>query len=324
MTRAGHLAAGSRRSSAIPLPDLDQLAPISWAAEILSAFANPPEPTPGTAELLRGLWERGREAWPAFEILPLTWGRHLVRALPASGPPTTAELPSLHPEDFYLACGCALAIPQALVAFDRLYLTQLPVLLGQMRLSTAFVDEVGQVLREKLLVGVGERPARIHLYAGQGSLLGWLRVVAIRTALNLGDSQDEKNIRDNGAAEALFATLDPERALIIEQQRRELLGILRDAIRTLPAQQRKALRMQMCDGLTGDEIAIRLSVARSTVVRWLSAARVAILKETERLFRHRLDLSSAELENMVAETRSQLDLRLSILFKSAPDNKGVA
>jgi RNA polymerase sigma-70 factor (ECF subfamily) len=246
-----------------------------------------------------------------------------VEVVKTNGPPTVDDVSRLHAEDFYLACGCALGEPQALAAFDRSYLSQLPVLLGHMRLSNAVIGEVGQVLREKLLVGTGDRPARIRLYSGQGSLLGWLRVVATRAALNLGDAQDEKNVGDSGAVDALMTSQTPERALIMQQQRHDLLAILRDAIRTLPTEQRQALRMQMCDGLTGDDIAARLSVTRSTVVRWLSAAREATLKETERLFRQRLDLSGVEVEQVVAETRSHLDLRLSQLFRSAPDGEGV-
>jgi RNA polymerase sigma-70 factor (ECF subfamily) len=302
----------------ICLPKLDATTTVAWPPDVLAAVAAA-GPSSDGGGLLGALWQRGRRAWPTVDIDPLVWGRHLAGVVQAGGTLTGAELGRLHAEDFYLACGCALGKADALAAFDRSFLAQVPVLLGHMRLPNGRVEEVGQVLREKLLVGTGDRPGRIGLYAGQGSLLAWLRITAVRTALNLGSLQDEKAIVGSVAEDQVIAPQDPEHALIIEQQRRELFDILRDAIRTLPPEQRKAIRLQLCDGMTGDDIAARLSVTRSTVVRWLAAARNAILKETQRLFRERLDISRAELDNLVAETRSRLDLRLSQLLTSAPD-----
>ena len=270
-------------------------------------------------EALHGLWARGRARWPRLDLSQSAWARHLgERVQPRQGADVLSSLLSLHAEDFYLACGCALEVTEAMVAFDQAYLSQLPVLLSQLRLSSSSVEEVGQVLRERLLVGHGGTPPKIAAYAGEGPLLAWLRTVAIRTALNLLDSRDYQVARDGQAADELPAGPTPEEELIGRQQREELFGILQQAFRVLPPLQRRALRLHFAEALTGDEIAARLGVHRATVVRWLSTARRALLQETERLFRTRLDLSAGEVESLVAETRSQLDVSLSVLLRTVP------
>src|SRR5262245_22986013 len=100
---------------------------------------------------LTSLWESGRSAWPGLELPAPVWVRHLAAHLPAE---EDAEgfLASVHASDLYLACACALGDPAALVAFDRSILSQVPSFLSRVDSSPAFVDELRQLLREKLLV----------------------------------------------------------------------------------------------------------------------------------------------------------------------------
>jgi hypothetical protein len=54
-------------------------------------------------------------------------------------------------------------------------------------------------LRERLLVRRGDRPARIADYPGRGALARWLRVTAVRVALNAGPSPDRAHRIDEAA-----------------------------------------------------------------------------------------------------------------------------
>jgi RNA polymerase sigma-70 factor (ECF subfamily) len=66
--------------------------------------------------------------------------------------------------------------------------------------------------------------------------------------------------------------------------------------------------MHYLDGLGGDAIGrFYGGVHRSTVLRWIEAARERILGETRRLLAARLRLSSSELDSLVRLVESQLD-----------------
>ena len=72
-----------------------------------------------------------------------------------------------------------------MTAFDREVLSQVGLLLGRMQPTPQLVDDTRQALREKLLVAApGARP-RIGEYAGRGPLQAWVRVAAVRAALDI-------------------------------------------------------------------------------------------------------------------------------------------
>lgn len=289
--------------------------------EFCTALGRDEVPDARVDAALQELWEKGRARWPGIELDQTSWARHLGHGVQRrfdEYPDALSTLRGLHAEDFYLACACMLALPEAIAAFDRSHLSQLPVLLSHLRPAPSFVDEVGQVLRERLLVGHDGSPPKIAAYAGDGPLLAWVRTAAVRTALNLMESRDFQVARDGATAEDLASRDNPEAQLIGRQQQAELLGILRQAFCELPPLQRRALRLHFAETLTGDEIAARLGVHRATVVRWLATARQSLLKETERLFRLRLDLSAHEVQSVVVDTQDRLAVSLSMLLRTVP------
>lgn len=289
------------------------------AHEFYTALGQSDALDPDVGIALHALWQMGRTRWPTVELDAGLWAQHLAESVRrAEGTELSSVLSGVHAEDFYLACACGLGREEAIAAFDKTYLSQLPVLLSHMRLSSSFVDEVRQVLRERLFVGSDGSSPKIAAYAAEGPLLPWVRTVAIRTALNLIDSREHQIARDSSPADRLVARDNPEDELIGKQQRTELFDILRQAFCGLPPLQRRALRLHFAEALTGDEIALRLGVHRATVVRWLSAARQSLLKETERLFRLRLDCTASEVQTLVRETHSQLDVSLSVLLRTVP------
>lgn len=267
---------------------------------------------------LTALWQSGRSAWPGLELSAPVWVRHLATHLPAE---EDAEdfLASVHATDLYLACACALGDPAALIAFDRSILSQVPAFLSRVDSSPAFVDELRQLLREKLLVAAAGTAPKIAEYAGSGALWSWVRVVAIRTAVSLRRNRDEQPWRefDEGIAKALPQGQDLEIDYIRTRYQAPFKAALRAAFASLPQEQRHVLRLHFAGGLTGEAIASLLQVSRRTVLRWLASAKTAMLHETRRLLLADLRLSPDELDSLIGMVRASFELSLSTLLKSA-------
>jgi predicted DNA-binding protein (UPF0251 family) len=84
----------------------------------------------------------------------------------------------------------------------------------------------------------------------------------------------------------------------------EFKRAVEDAIATLGAEQRRALRLHYHDGLSIDRIHALLGVHRATAARWIRAAADAVRDETRRLLHARLGLSAAELEASPGSSRA--------------------
>jgi RNA polymerase sigma-70 factor (ECF subfamily) len=158
---------------------------------------------------------------------------------------------------------------------------------------------------------------RIAEYGGRGSLTSWVRVAAIRLALDaLADSGATRPPPDEEGA-ALYDQLhadDPELELIRERHRDDVNAALRDAFAALSAEQRNLLRLSYRDGRSIDEIGALLATPRATVARWIARAREAVLEDARRSLEARLHLTPSELQSLVELLRSQLHLSVSRLL----------
>lgn len=213
-------------------------------------------------------------------------------------------------DDLALARACAEGDKRALAAFERKYLSKVPTYVARIDRSEAFADEVCQRLREKLFVRSGGRPGKIAEYTGRGPLAAWLRVAAVRTALNLkrssttGEGGDGKEL---GAA-----TGDPEIDYLRARYRKELNEAFRATLEDLPSDERTVLRMCHLDGLSVDEIAVAYRVHRTTAARWLATSREKILKETRRRLAARV--GKQNLDSVLALVKSDLEVTLTRLL----------
>ncbi|HEX2571765.1 MAG TPA: sigma-70 family RNA polymerase sigma factor [Polyangia bacterium] len=269
-------------------------------------------------DLLRHAWDTGRAKWPDIPLAQEAFIRHLAERLPPPGhlDPDLNAWQFLEQGchcDLYLACACAQAVPAALLAFERHYLAQLPVMLAHLRQSPEAIDDVCQQLRTKFLVRTPEAPPKITDYSGRGSLISWIRVIATRAALYMLRSVKEAP-EDPVATicEALpMSGADPEIELIKRSYRREFRQAVTDAFAALSDQDRNLLRLYAVDRLSTSEISLLFQVNQSTVSRWLTTARQRVYDETRTLLRRRLGLSSDEFESFIRVVNSQLDISLS-------------
>lgn len=277
---------------------------------------SPDEPLPDEGELaaaLGALFEDGRRAWPDLALPPEAFVRHLASRRTVGEP-----LAGVRAADLYLACACATHVRGAVEAFERAQMCQVGMFLARLRPSAAFVDEVRQILREKLFVGRDGVSPKIAEYTGRGALGGWLRVVALRAAIDLR-RQGGDAVEEGRAERADPAAIDPEVGYIKERYRRAFNDAFRRAVAALDADQHALLRLHFVEGLTLDQMAARAGVHRATIARRIAAAREAVADEARRLLRATLGASEAELDSLAGVMRSQIDLSLGGLL----EKKGV-
>ena len=180
--------------------------------------------------------------------------------------------------------------------------------------SAAFADEVRQDLAARLLVAApGARP-KLEDYAGSAPLSAWVRVAAIRTALNLRRRKAfAAEIADDRAVAEQAASGNVEVEHI-----RQRYGCLRDRDRQgagqPPVRDRTLLRLRIVEGMEVEAIATMYGVHRTTVTRWMGACINRLLFETRRILRDEFGLAIAEIDSLAGLVRSQLHLSLARLL----------
>jgi RNA polymerase sigma-70 factor (ECF subfamily) len=273
-------------------------------------------------QILADLVQRGRTAWPELALPAPVFVRHLA-AHAARGGSAREALSELCVEDLYLACSCAHGAPSAIATFERHLLSRVPGFLARMTASPSFVDEIKQELRIKLLVPTSGAAPKIAEYSGRGALASWLRVVALRAAIDVRRrSHDDAppreapgaNDGERGSPEAIDVAGDPELRYLRDRYATEFQDAFRAGIHALSSEKRNVLRLNFVDGLNIDQIGALLHVHRATVARWIAAARQAIVLEGQRLLRERLGVSPGEFESLARLLQSQLDVSLTGLF----------
>jgi RNA polymerase sigma-70 factor (ECF subfamily) len=231
--------------------------------------------------------------------------RHLARQSRGGSPPSRE-----HAADLGLAFACARRVASALRRLDSALTTNVARAVARIDGSTAFADAVAQELRERLILG---EPPKIGEYAGRGSLAGWLRTAAVRTALNLRRGQAER--AHDPVASGLPETGEgPETEVLRAKYRADFEAAVRVALRRLSSRERAILCLNVRDGLGCDGIAALYRVGRSTVKRWLASAREELAREVKRELRERLHLSSSEYDSLAAGLRSAVDVSIARLL----------
>jgi RNA polymerase sigma-70 factor len=264
---------------------------------------------------IRDGYDRGRSRWPtAGELAVDDFVAHVTLKVPPDEEPL-AYVATLVLDDLYLACACLHDVPGAIRIFDDEYLARVPEYVRTIDRSQGFGDEMRQVLRERLLVRRDHAPARIADYSGRGALASWLRVTAVRVALNHRATPEQARPHDDsGLADQLANDAGPELELLHARYATAITDALRVAIGSLPAEQRVILRMYFAAGHSTQQIAELLRVDRSTAARRLVAARRAVFDATHRLLRAQLALETTEFASLARALHDRLDVSLSGLF----------
>lgn len=249
----------------------------------------------------------------APERLLAHWAHHLRPSVELG-----AQLERTRLDDLALALACAEGRPSALELLRSRLLPQALLAVRRIDPSPGFRDELCQHLLERLLIPREGRPPRIFEFAGQSSLLHWLRAVALRQALN--HRRDAGRIPEELAGEALVEIAaplrDPQLELLKRSHGPAFSQALQEGLSALEARARSLLRLHYVEGLSLAQIGAVYQVNKSTVSRWLDAAREALLARLEGALEARLGVAPAELESLMRALKSQVELDLSSLLRS--------
>ncbi len=251
--------------------------------------------------------------WPLDWIDGGQFARFLARRLDP-GVDLANGLAEIWIADLYLACAVIAGVHGALVAFDKILRSDLPPAIRTIDGKPETIDEVLQLLREKLLVPV-DGALRLESYSGHGPLAGWLRVSALRTALSLKRRRQPEVAPDDELASILDLAPNAEVKVLAEQVGSDLRASLRAALAAQPARIRTVLRMYYADNQGVEDIGRVYSVHASTVSRWLAKARADILAQTRAELVTRLHTS--QVDSLLGHAAS-LEISLESLLRTQP------
>ena len=260
---------------------------------------------------------RARTAWPDLGLPAATFIQHLAERLVLAagatpGDPTALfqALDRLHAGDLYLACACVHGNKAAAAIFSRDYLGQVAHLIAHMRLPKEELEDIRQSLGERMFVGGAEGRPRLLDYSGQGALLSWIRIAALRRALDRRRQQQHLVPADDRRAGAVAELGDVQEEYLKQRYRQHFEDAMRNALAQLSAEQRSILRLHFLDGLSIDKLGALFKIHRATAARWIAAARRALLLDVRAQLEARLQLTPSEVDSLGKLVRSQLHLSL--------------
>jgi RNA polymerase sigma-70 factor (ECF subfamily) len=234
-----------------------------------------------------------------------------VRAAIASGASPA------HATDVALAYGVGAGDPASMKRFDEHVATDLTAAVRAIDADPAFVDEVCQHTRVRLVVGDGDGKPRITTYRGTGPLRGWVAIAARRIALNA--KRDARTApattTDDVLADLVDREPDPELRHLRTLYRAEFREALSTAIAALPDRTRAILRLRFVEGLELAQIGRLYRVHESTASRWVTGALGEIAETTRAQLIARLAISAATADSVSRMVQSGLDLSVARLLR---------
>jgi RNA polymerase sigma-70 factor (ECF subfamily) len=270
-------------------------------------------------EVLGELLEAGRRARPSISVPREAFITYLAERVPPTATSVDA-LRELRAEDLYLACACVLGDTSAIALFDAAYMANIGSLIP-LPAGTSEGD-VKQAVREKLFLGRDGGAPKISDYSGRGDLAGWVRVVAVRTSLNLARGKKREVAFDEDELLADRAGTGPDDAELGHLKklyRNEFREAFRQALAVLSVRHRNMLRQHYIDGLPMEKIGSIYQVHRITVVRQMKEARKELAAETRRRLKAKLRVSRGELDSIMRLIQSHFDVSLRACL---PDDEG--
>ncbi|NVB81710.1 MAG: sigma-70 family RNA polymerase sigma factor [Kofleriaceae bacterium] len=225
-----------------------------------------------------------------------------------------------HATDLALAYGVGAGDPVATKRFDEHVATDLAAAVRAIDADPAFVDEIAQRTRVRLVVGDSddraERTPRITSYRGTGPLRAWVAIAARRMALNARrDAKPERAASDDVLADIVDREPDPELRHLRALYRTEFREALSSAIAGLPDRTRAILRLRFVEGLELAQIGKLYRVHESTASRWVTGALDQIAEATRAQLIARLAISADTADSESRMVQSGLDLSVARLLR---------
>lgn len=285
------------------------LAPLLLAALRRAGRANGPADTTSLEPVVAEFVDRARSAVPEVSVNPGAFLTFVADRLPEDMSLPEA-LASLNAPDLFLAHACLAGDPRALAAFDALHMKRVPAYVARYLRAAEQVDELKQTLRVRLLLSGPRTGPQLAGYSGRGPLGGWLRVAAVRAAIDLL-RQRSPELPDPAAAQGATAPVaDAELAFLKARYAPAFQRAFEDALGALPARERTMLRLHVVDGMTLTAIARAFRVNPSTVHRAIARVRERVLEETLHALGDELGVGETQAESIVRLVQSRIDVDL--------------
>jgi RNA polymerase sigma-70 factor, ECF subfamily len=253
---------------------------------------------------LHEAWQCGRTRWPGVPLELAAFSAYL------SGGERNLALAA----EMYLACACLLHVPEAVQAFRQEYLGAVGEYLGTLATSKDVVEEVRQQMMVKLLMPQRDRPPRLADWTGRGSLEGWLRMAAVRIAIDL--RRESSRLAEDDPSASIITADDIDAALLKRRYGDDFRAAFREALASLPAEAKAVLRLHYLEGVTSAQLAALFNVSRPTAVRRTAEAKRHVFEETTRRLSAKVGLSGPEVESLITVMRSQLHVSVARLLSS--------
>jgi RNA polymerase sigma-70 factor, ECF subfamily len=214
--------------------------------------------------------------------------------------------------DLYLACAAGNGNHAAVRVIEERYIARLPARIRRLGAASENVGDVLQTVRERLFSG---QLPRIRAYNGAGPLEQWIKVVAIRTAIDL--HRTDKSIpRVEGAWLETVAPVESDASALMMkvEYKREMEVAIRELVTQLSARDRAILRLHVVEGVSVEKIAASYGVHRVTVARWVWNAGETLLDALRARFREKFGIVPGEFDSLARLARSQLSIDLAALL----------
>jgi RNA polymerase sigma-70 factor (ECF subfamily) len=223
-----------------------------------------------------------------------------------------------HAADLALAFCVGHGDPVAARRFEAYVADELAAAARAIDRDPAFVDEVCQRTRVRLVVAEGGAAPRIAGYRGAGPLRAWVAIAAQRVALNARRDatagSDAATRADDVLADVVDREPDPELRHLKTLYRAEFRAALTEALAGLADRARAVLRLRFVDGLELAQIGRLYRVHESTASRWITAALDAIAHATRERLIARLAITTGTADSVARMVQSQLDLSIARLL----------
>lgn len=255
----------------------------------------------------------GHRRWPTVHIPEDVYHAYVLEHV--GDPPSAAAIDEIKHDELYLCCACATGNAMAVMALEQHYLSKVVGSIVKLRLGSATTDELMQQLRLELYAGRQGKVPKIRTYAGQGSLEGWLRVIALRAGLNRKRRDGRQLPADSLLLEGVGNDADDAELAQIKKRYQPLFASsLTWAFRQLHAEQRTLLRMYVTDDLTVAQLGNLHDVDKGTVSRWLTKIRQQLLKDTRTRLIQQHQMRVSECDSIMRVARSGLHLSVHRLL----------
>ena len=275
-------------------------------------------PVPQVAILSNRIRERARLAWPQLDLELEPFVERVLSLLDRSVL-ATEGLNEIAVEDLYLAYCCARGDERALKAFTRDCEFELKALAQKLRIAESDLDDIRQILWDKLFLDSPNHSMKILEYRGTGRLLHWFRVLAARTVLDenrrVKRSSKRQHLADDNALWDAVPTADPELENIRHRYKASFRSAFASAVAALEPVERNMLRCHYLMGMSTEQMAQVFGNHKATAARHVARVREKLFGFVRDRLKAQMGADSQELDSVMRLIDGELSVSLSRLLE---------